>query len=311
MSTATTVPETVDRTGDRVWATVAGVGAGALLARSVRRLRAADGFSHARSLAFMTALVAVQGIVAIVGIATAVGQDGVGRAVAEISRLAAPGPVGEALQATIEQARANGGGERYVAIGVGLVGVLVSATTAMGQVQRSLDRLYGIERDRPTVSKYGRALVLTLSTGVLLVTAFALIALGAAIGRSIDDNALTPVWAVIRVPLAVALLAVAVAVLFRVCPNRRQPSWSWLAPGAGVAVAGWCLVTVALGWALDLSPSFGDAYGPLAGVVALLLWGLLSSTAILFGAAVMAEVESARSNGPAGRPDPGGQRRRG
>jgi len=297
VSSATRVPETVDRTGDTARMTLAQVGPTQLLTRSIQRLRAADGFSHARSLAFMTVLVAVQGLVAVVGIATAVGQDGVGQAAAEVSQIAAPGPVGEALQAAIEQARANGGDERYIAIGVGFAGVLLSATTAMGQMQRSLNRLYGIERDRPMVSKYVRALLLTCSVGVLLTAAFAMIAVGGAIGSAIGADTLAPLWRLSRVPLGVCLLTAAVAVLFRVCPRRRQPSWSWLAPGAGVAVAGWGVATVALGMVLDISPSFGDAYGPLAGVVALLLWGLLSSTALLLGAAVTAELESARAAG--------------
>ena len=49
---------------------------------------------------------------------------------------------------------------RYVAFAVGLLGALASATTAMGQLERSLNRLYGLEHDRPTMEKYGRALVL-------------------------------------------------------------------------------------------------------------------------------------------------------
>jgi hypothetical protein len=37
----------------------------------------------------------------------------------------------------------------------------------MGQIERALNRMYGIELDRPTAQKYGRAFVLTISAGVL------------------------------------------------------------------------------------------------------------------------------------------------
>ena len=40
------------------------------------RLRGADGFSHARSLAFVTSLVLVQGLIVIVGLGTAFGSWG-------------------------------------------------------------------------------------------------------------------------------------------------------------------------------------------------------------------------------------------
>ena len=39
------------------------------------RLRVADGFSHARSLAFVTSLVLVQAIIALVGLAAALGDE--------------------------------------------------------------------------------------------------------------------------------------------------------------------------------------------------------------------------------------------
>lgn len=303
MSTAALVPETWERHGDSSWATLVRAGCRRLLVDSFLRLRVSDGFTHARSLALMTALVAVQGLVAVIGVASAVGGEGLGLAAEKIARTLAPGPVGEALLTAIEEARVIGGARRYVAIAVGLLGALISGTTAMGQLQRSLNRLYGLEQDRPTLEKYGRAFVLALSAGVLMTAAFAAIAFGDAIGASIGDNALTPIWGIGRIPLALSALTGAVALLLRVCPRRRQPSWSWLAPGAVVAVAAWALATVALGAALDISPSFGDAYGPLAGVVALLLWALLSSIAVLYGAAIAAELEAVRAAAP-GPQDP-------
>ena len=92
----------------------------------------------------------------------------------------------------------------------------------------------------------------------------------------------------------------ALSALLNWSPRRRQPSWSWLLYGAAVSVGGWALVTVVLGVALGLSSSFGETYGPLAGIVALQIWSLLSAIAILFGAAVAAQLEAVR----AGRPEP-------
>ena len=46
------------------------------------------------------------------------------------------------------------------------------------------------------------------------------------------------------------------------------------------------------------STSFGDTYGPLAGIVALQIWTLLSSISILYGAAVAAQLEAVRAGEP-------------
>ena len=107
-------------------------------------------------------------------------------------------------------------------------------------------------------------------------------------------------WEFLRWPIGLALMAATIALLFRWSPRRRQPAWSWLAFGAGVSVTLWCAVTVALGAFFGVSSSFGSTYGPLAGIVALLLWSLLSSIALLAGASMAAQLESLR----AGEPEP-------
>jgi uncharacterized BrkB/YihY/UPF0761 family membrane protein len=57
----------------------------------------------------------------------------------------------------------------------------------------------------------------------------------------------------------------------------------------------WGLATIGLGLFYGSSKSFGETYGPLAGVVALLVWSLLSSIALFYGAAVAAQLEALRA----------------
>ena len=69
MSSATCVRETWKLTGDDAWRTLAATGRFKLVRDAFIRLRAADGFSHSRSLAYATSLVFVQGLIALVGLA--------------------------------------------------------------------------------------------------------------------------------------------------------------------------------------------------------------------------------------------------
>jgi len=103
--------------------------------------------------------------------------------------------------------------------------------------------------------------------------------------------------------VALVLLAAAVAAIFRWAPNRHQPQWSWLAFGATISVLLWTTVTGLLAWFFSISTTFGETYGPLAGIVALLLWALLSSIAVLFGGAVAAQLEAVRAGDPAPQVD--------
>jgi YihY family inner membrane protein len=303
MSTARLVPETWELDGDDARATLATTGHARLLADAFRRLRFADGFSHARSLAFTMALVLVQGIIAVIGFASALRGRGPGDTIVDTLRRAAPGPAGQLLTGAVEQAGSSGVADRYAGLVLGLVGALITGATLMGQIERGLNRIYGIEQDRPTVRKYGQALLLTVTAGLLAAGAFVLGAFGRELGKAIGGEAGDTVWTIGRWPLALGLMGAAIALLFRWSPRRRQPAWSWLAYGAGVSIILWAAVTLLLDLAFHASNSFGDTYGPLAGMVALLLWSLLSSVAVLYGAAVAAQLEAVRAGDP-GPQDP-------
>lgn len=299
MSTANLVPETWKLTGDDARKTIASTGRLRLARDAFKRLRAADGFSHARSLAFATGLVLLQGIIAVIGLASALGKGGASDVIVRTIRSAAPGPAGQLLTQAVHQAHRAGASHRYLALLVGLIGAIITGCTFMGQLERGLNRLYGVEQDRPTPRKYGLALLLTLSAGFLATVAFTAMAFGGSIGSSLGSHLAGQVWNWLRWPLALLLMTAAVAMLFRWSPRRRQPAWSWLAFGATVSVGLWALATIMLSLFFRTSTSFGQTYGPLAGIVALLLWALLSSIALLYGGALGAQLEAVRAGAPA------------
>lgn len=301
MSTAAVVPETYDLTGDDARETLARVGPLPLARDSFDRLRAADGFSHARSLAYTICLVLVQAIIGLLGLASALGSGGFSDIIVRSLQAAVPGPAGRTLTEAVLQANRAGASHEYVGIVFGLVGGTITGSTLMGQVERALNRIYGVEQDRPTVRKYGRALLLTLSAGLLAIAACATLAFGRDIGESFDSEPVGTIWSVLRWPLGLLLMMATIALLFRYAPKRQQPAWSWLAFGSTVAVLLWCAATIGLGLFFGASGSFGDTYGPLAGVVALLLWSLFSAVALLFGAALAAQLEAERAGRPAPR----------
>jgi YihY family inner membrane protein len=301
MSTASPVPETWELTGDDARTVLLGAGRRRLLRDAFLRLRVADGFSHARSLAYATSLLFVQAIIALIGLAVATGNGSFSRVVVRSLKAAVPGPGGQLLTNAVTQAHRAGLSHRYAGLIFGLIGSLITGSTLVGQIERGLNRIYGIEQDRPTLHKYGRALLLTVTTGTLAVGAFALLAFGESIGDSIHNAGANRFWGVVRWPAAVVLVTFAIAMLFRSSPRRRQPDLSWLAFGAGVAAIGWLAVTAALGLFFSMSKSFGQTYGPLAGIVALQLWSLLSAIALLYGGAVAAQLEAVRAGARAPR----------
>jgi uncharacterized BrkB/YihY/UPF0761 family membrane protein len=106
---------------------------------------------------------------------------------------------------------------------------------------------------------------------------------------------LDSIWIYGRWALAFVLVIGALMLLLRFCPNRHQPGRAWLAFGALTGVVLWIAATALLAVGFRLASTFPQTYGPLAGVVALLLWGYLSALAIFYGIAVAAELEHERS----------------
>ncbi len=213
MSYATRVPETRELTGDDARKTLASTGTLALLRDSFLRMRAADGFSHARSLAFTTSLVLVQGAIVLVGLASAFGETRLNREIVEAIEVAVPGHASDVLRNAVEQANRVGSDGRYLPLLLGLLGLAVTATTTMGQLERALNRLYGIEQDRPSVVKYARAFALALSAGAIIATAFVLLAFGRGLVETAVGSVL--VW-----PLAILLASGRSG---RALPLRAEP----------------------------------------------------------------------------------------
>jgi YihY family inner membrane protein len=303
MSTAAPVPTTHELEGDDALEALRATGVRTLLRDSFDRFRAADAFSHSRALAFQLALTVLPALIAIVGLARDLGQQTFNSILTDTLRDVAPGPAGEVLTQALEQGTETGG---EAAMFLGLAAALISATTAMGQIERGANRIYGVERDRPTVRKYGLALGLALSAGVATAVAFVVLVPGAALGSALKDatgwgEGLDLAWAIGRWLLGAVLVAAAVAMLFRVAPNRRQPSPSWLAFGSVLSVALWFAFTGMLAAYVTLARSFGETYGPLAGIIGLLIWSLLTALALFFGLAVAAQLEAVRAGSPQSR----------
>jgi YihY family inner membrane protein len=299
VSTARLVPETRELSGDDAWRTLACTGRRSLLRDAFRRMRWSDGFSHSRSLAFLLALTAIQGIIALVGVAGAFGGSALSDVIVGAVQGAAPGPVAGLLTEAVKQAQGNANAHNYLPLVLGALGSLFTATTAMGQLERGLNRLYGVEQDRAFARKYGLALLLAGSGGVLVAAAFGLLAFGRSASAATGTAWLARALDLGSWPVGLVLLGASIALLFQWCPRRRQPTWSWLAYGSGVALALWAVISLALGAFFRHSGDFGETYGPLAGVIALLLWALLSSMALFFGAAVAAQLEAVRARAAA------------
>ncbi|PWR06353.1 hypothetical protein DKT68_22635 [Micromonospora acroterricola] len=303
MSSTRIVPETRlmaddELSADDAWHTLRRQGGWHLLRDAFIRFRYGDGFSHSRAFALQLCLAVVPFLIALTGLISELGVEEGGRVVADTVLALTPGQSEQMVAELLgEGERVEDAGE--LALTLGLLTGLVALTTTMAQIERGANRIYGVERDRPAVWKYLRAAVLAVTAGLPALAGFLILVAGGAVGDSVREHyewgeVAHGIWNVVRFPLSLGLTVLAVAVLFRRAPRRRQPGLSWLFFGAGIATALWWLASLLLAAYVQISDGFGQTYGALTGMMALLLWANLTGMALFGGLAFAAQLEALR-----------------
>jgi YihY family inner membrane protein len=259
----------------------------AFLRAVVRRYWDADGPSHTRGLAYHSTLVLLAGFIGFIGMASVFDAPAIrGTAEQMITRLS-PGPSGQILQQAARRGAAGGAAAMMLGFGT----AVAAGTRGMRQVERAANRMFGVEKDRRFLDRYRVAFLLALSAGTLLAAGGLALAGGQAIaaGAGFRGTAGT-VWSVVRWPLGVSVAAVAVFLVYRIAPRRHPGPRRTLVWGAASALALWLAFTGMLVLYFSVSEKATSTYGPLVGIVALLLWSAFSSLALNLGLAVTAEL---------------------
>ena len=291
--------QAADLSADDARTTLRHYGRGKLVKDAFVRFRYGDGFSHSRALALQLVLSLIPLGIAFVGLTSVVRAEGLGEVLREVLLRITPGSTDELVRETLRKDPGQReGGE--IALVAGLVVALVALTLSMGQVERGANRIYGIQRDRPALRKYARAVALALSAGLMSLLGFLVIVAGGAAGTVMArtygwSEVQEGIWVAARFPLGILLALAAFTLLIERSPRRSQPGWSWIAIGAGVALTLWILFTYLLSLYVQTSGSFGSTYGPLTGIIALLLWANLTSISLFLGIAFCAQLEAVRA----------------
>jgi YihY family inner membrane protein len=255
---------------------------------SARRFAEADGPSHSRAFAYHSMFLALSGFIGFLGLASVLDIEFLRATSQELVVGLTPGPSGRILQEAIRHGTTGG-----TAALLGLVAAVTTGTLAMAQFQRSANRILGIEGERPAVRRFLVALLLVFTSGVLLAGAALILAGGTAIAEGAGWGP-DAVWGILRWPLGIVVAGLAILLLYRLAPLSRPGSRAAMLAGASAAIVLWLALTGVLALYFAVSDRSTQTYGPLVGIVALLLWTGLTSLALHVGFAVTAELAEER-----------------
>ncbi|HEX8665958.1 MAG TPA: YihY/virulence factor BrkB family protein, partial [Beijerinckiaceae bacterium] len=79
--------------------------------------------------------------------------------------------------------------------------------------------------------------------------------------------------------------------LYRYGPSRDKPQWRWVTWGSAIAGAVWLLGSMLFSWYVANFGNYNETYGSLGAVIGFMTWMWLSTTIVLIGAEINAEIE--------------------
>jgi membrane protein len=198
---------------------------------------------------------------------------------------------GEQIRTIIQQAeqKPNNG---LVPTILGIVGLLLGATGAVGQLQKALNRAWNVEPDpnqgglrnflTKRIFSLGMILVIAFFLLVSLVISAALTGMGDRVNEFLPSGLSGLFLEVLNMVISLAVITLLFAALFKVMPDAKI-SWRSVWVGAAVTAFLFVIGKFLIGFYLGQSNP-GQAYGAAGSLAVLLLWVYYSALILLFGA---------------------------
>jgi membrane protein len=293
-----------------------GLGIVELGQRSVRNYLAHRMTTYAAALAYRALFGLFPFVLVVITLLAVLRIDGffewlIEQAEPEPPRAQVPGPLEPAIEqqgrqegtqflaGLVEQAQEEAGaGLLSFGFAVSLYSVYVVTKT----LREALNAAYEVVAEtRPGLKRSAFLMVLGPALAVMVIVAIGLMLIGPELAERIAglvglDEVVAVVWAWLRLPVALFLLAIVLALAFRFAPNVDQ-SYRLVIPGAVLAVIAWPITSLGFSFYLSNFADYGTVFGSLGAAVGLLFYLYLSACVVLMGAEVNAAIYRRASEG--------------
>jgi membrane protein len=197
------------------------------------------------------------------------------------------------VQEQVGRLVAHGSGGLSAAFIFSLALAVWSANAGLKAIIDALNIVYGIKERRGFFHLNLVSLAFTVGAIAAMLLAIAAVVALPIVMSALNiaaTNALLP-W--LRWPALLAVVLLALAVLYRFGPDLEHPRWHWISPGAALAAVALLAGSSLLSWNLSLLADSNASYGSLGAGFGLMMWLWLGAIVVLVGAEFNSEIDAA------------------
>jgi membrane protein len=256
------------------------------------------GMTYAGHIAFMTLFSLFPFLIFLTTLAGEIGQTDAARELITMVLGILPPEVGGVIAPAIGEVMST---RRTGLMTISILASVWATSSGIEALREALNQAYGVEEPRSILFCRLQSLAFTIIASICIMLVTLVLVIGPVLWSYIQPM-LEVSWEwgwfyeALRYFVAVALLYLVVALLYRWLPSRHLPPREIL-PGAAVTVVLWVALASLFSWYLQNLGRFSLTYGSLGGIVITLLFFYVSALIFIFGA----ELNSARRRAEAAR----------
>jgi membrane protein len=213
------------------------------------------------------------------------------------SELVLPPQALEQVNPVIDQLQQSKGG----LLSIGIFIALWTASAGVRLMMSAMNAAYDVVEARPVWKRIPLSVAYTIGIAMMMLAVAALMVTGPQVMNWIAaqigmEEFIVTLWTILRWPLIVILLMVAVALIYYVMPDVKQ-EFRFITPGSVLAVVVWILASLGFGYYVKTFADYNAMYGSIGAIIVLLLYFYISAAVLLLGAEMNAVVEHMSAEG--------------
>ena len=168
---------------------------------------------------------------------------------------------------------------------------LWSANAAMKAMFDALNVVYEEEEKRSFVMLNLRSLTFTIGALAFIILALTGIVVLPVVFKFVGLSDTAWLIALLRWPALLVVLLGGLSLLYRYGPSRERPRWRWVGVGGAVAGLLWLVASILFSWYVSSFGNYNETYGSLGAAIGFMTWIWISTTIVLLGGEINAEME--------------------